>query len=407
MNRPTIPWPPPRHLWPRGFSVHRDGWARSYRGRTIVISGKRRTAKDVQQRFEAKCKTVDVGTATMIPSGTMVTLREMTSAFFAAMDRRIKRDTFRERSLVNLQQETNRFGKFIGGHRLLSTIGPDDFARYYAKYLDGRSPNTIGSAVARISTMFRWGVKNGLVDRVIFGDDWRKPQRRQLMARRVRTEKRFTPDEIAAMWKIATPMWRCWIALGVIACFTNADLANLPRDIVSGNVIDYRRRKTGETRRVIVLPDEVVAVLDTYRRPTAADPRYEGHFFLNHLGIPFDTAPHTSQSCEEFRALQEAAGIYRKGRSVTGLRTTGFNLMLNAPPLTRGLIMGRKPENMSAVDWENYCEHVDHAPIAELTRATWSHFKTPLSDEVPAAVPARRAASRRSPTASGKRSRRG
>jgi hypothetical protein len=410
MARPQLPWPPPKEKWPAGFSLHRDGWARSYKGRTVVISGKTRTPRDVAERFAAKCLLIDRGRPMYVPQGNNVTLRDLANAYYAAEDRRVARGKIAERSAANVQGECNRFGEHVGGHRQLSTIGPNDFAGFYEKYLDGKSPETINTTIGRVTKMFRWAVSNGLVERVIYGDDWARPRKTERRAHRVRTDKAFKWAEVAKLWQHASPMWRCWIALAAVAGFTNSDCAHLTRDVLAGGVIDYRRRKTGQTRRVIVLPQEVRDVFATYRRPEPADDRYADFVFLTEAGTPYDVAPDRSRSCREFRELQEAAGVYKKNRSFTALRTACFNNMLDAPALASGIIMGRKPKAMSETDWDSYLEHVDTKPIAAITAGNWARVKTELSGEAPAGArqPARRATrGSRAALASSGRSRRG
>lgn len=375
MSRQRIEFPPKdKRKWPEGFSVHRDGWARSYRGRTIVISGKTLDKHAVAERFAIKRREIDIGLPGFIPTGKAVTLREALSAYFTHLDRRVIAGKITARQRENLVYEANRFCRFVDGGKLARTIGPQHFSHYYAEHLRGKSPHTVNATVSRVSQFFAWMERNEVIDRIRFGDDWARSKTDEVRDRRLSHSKMFSVDEIGALWKVSPPMWRVWIAFGVVCAFTNSDLAHLTHDIMDRDVIDYRRRKVGKELRLIVLPPAMRELLATYRRPAPADDRHRDFVFLMDTGTPYDQPPRRQASCNEFRELMEAAGVYRKGRNFTGLRTTYFNSTLDAPTTARNLIMGRKPETVSRIDWLHYTEHVDTAPIGELTQKLWDRY---------------------------------
>lgn len=156
------------------------------------------------------------------------------------------------------------------------------------------------------------------------------------------------------------------------------DLSHLPIEVIHKGVIDFRRRKTGKMRRIIPLPPEVAAMLSAYKRPRPLDAAFDGFVFLNRKGRPFGMPPRRNEISYDFRLLQEEAGVYRLGRNFTGLRTTSFNAMLKASTMDRALIMGRRPPDMSAIDWENYLEHPSLDSVRVLTRSMWRSFKSQL-----------------------------
>lgn len=375
MARERIEWPP-KHRY-EGFTVHRDGWAKTYKGRTIVISGKKRSERDVRARFAAKCRQID-GDAVVIPTGDMTTLLELVSAYFDSLDYRVSKGKLSERTRENIVWQCRRFTRFVGSDRLVQSIGANDFSRYHKKYADGKSPYTAGSLVAAITTMFHFAKRNGIIDKIIFGDRWVAPSRTERMDRRLRLSKTFLPDELHRLWRCADPMWRAWIALGLVCAFIPADLTNITRDVINGNTIDYRRRKTGKMRRIIPLPDEVADLIRAYKRPAPLLPEFSELVFLNKKGRQFGLYPRRNEISNEFKLLQIEAGVYRVGRNFTGLRTTAFNAMLDASAMARGLIMGRRPPDISATDWESYLEHPDLKSIRALTHSQWSHFKVQL-----------------------------
>lgn len=387
MPRHKIDWPPAKHLWPAGFSVHRDGWAKSYRGQTIVISGKKRTPDEVKRLFADRCAIFDKEQPLGIPTGNNVTLTDLAASFFADLDRRVAMGDISARHAENVITECRRFGKFTKGYRLASAIGAAEFSAYYNRFVKPTSsPYTIQNIVGRIGLMFRWAMQNGVLKNVIFGSAWRAPPAKKRKAHRLKKGKTFPPEDIGRIYRHCTPMWKRWMELAIVGGFTNSDLANMTWEVFDGEVVDYRRRKDGEVRRVIALPPEVLARIKSTPRPKPASPQYANHVFLDDLGKPYDMVGSRSQSAREFRQIMEAADTYIKGRAFTGLRTTCFNELLYASALVRGLIIGRVPEGMSAIDWENYCERVDIEPIREAVSAIWEKFKSQLSDASPSVV---------------------
>lgn len=385
MSKPAIQWPPPRHLWPEGFSVHRDGWAKSYRGKTVVVSGKRLSPAEVARRFQERCELIDRGKPPVMPRGPSVTLRQLAGAFFADLERRARIQDISARHAENVISECRRFGRFIGGDKPIRNIGPAEFAAYHQRFISAKSsPYTAENIVRRIGQMFKWAVANDMLERVTFGTIWRPPPAKKRMAHRLRKEKTFAPEVIGQIYRVAPPMFRRWIELAICGGFTNSDLAGMTWSLFDGDVIDYRRRKSGEVRRVIPIPGEVLQRLKAFRNeaePASAD--YADHVFLDHTGKPFDTVGRRSQSATEFARVMKAAGCHVKGRAFTGLRTTCFNELLYAPAIVRGLIIGRVPEGMSPLDWESYVERVDVEPVRAAVDAIWQKFRNLLSDVTP------------------------
>jgi integrase len=386
MARPKIEWPPPASKWPKGFSLHRDGCARSYRGITVVISGKTRKPAEVEQMFQDRCRIIDGGKPTLMPSGAGVTVKELAAAFFSDLEKRAERKDISERHVENLMTEARRFGKFLGGHRLAASVGPRDYAAYYNHVVKATtSPYTIENLVSRAPMMFKWAAKNGIIPPIVFGSSWRALPSKKRKAHRIRKEKTFSTERIAAIYRHCPPMWKRWMELGICGGFNNSDLANMTWEVFDGNIVDYRRRKDGEVRRVIWIPDEVMDRLKAYRRPKPASARYNDHVFLDDLGKPYDGVGQRSQSSNEFRQIAEEAGAYIKGRGFSGIRTTCYNELLYAPAIVRGLIIGHIPDGMSGIDWENYCERVDIEPVKTEVEKIWAKFRSLLSDDSPSA----------------------
>lgn len=374
MSREKIDWPPPRDTWPKGFSASKRGWVIWYKGAKRQVAGRRAKLSDIATLWAAKRKTIDLG-GVHVPTGDAVTVRQLASAYIQFCDREVEAENMSPRHRLNLVNAANRFGRFVGGDTPLATLGAAHFAAYRLS-LGKQSPMSMASIIARVTSMFRWGSANGVLERpIVFGSDWRRPNKRSMRDQRMSASKSFSADEVRALWREADTLWRCWIALGVCAGFLASDLVAMPRDVIDGDVIDYRRKKSGKMRRIVPL-GPIAEVLGKYRRPAPADDRYDELVFLREDGQPFNRAGYQSETTGLFRELQERAGVYRKGRSFSGLRTTCFNaLVTDQSDIVRGVIFGRKPTSMAAVDWENYLEAgIDMHSVALAVHGLFDRF---------------------------------
>ena len=375
MNR-DADWPPPRTVWPAGLTAYKRGWCIWYKGQKRHVAGRTADRRTLAALWQAKREAIDTD-GVLIPTGGDVTLRELAAAYFAALDRRMNDRSARplsKRQRDNLMYECNRFGKFVGGATLVRDVGPAVFSRY-RKHLGNQSPQTIASIIGRVGAMFTWAHRNGVVDKpILFGDAWQRPHRSLLRDQRMSVSKTYSEDDVGKLFAVADPMWRCWIALGVCGGFTVADLANLPREMLAGDVIDYRRRKVGKLRRLVPIVPGLRKLLKAYRRPKPADERFVNHAFLNDAGLPVGHWPKLTEASVRFRDLQQRAGVFRKGRSFTGLRTTCFNAMLKFDETARCVVFGRRPSSFTRIDWEHYLEDVDLDSVRHAVSSVFDRY---------------------------------
>jgi integrase len=134
----------------------------------------------------------------------------------------------------------------------------------------------------------------------------------------------FTPKELKALLKVASPPMRAMVLLGVNGGFGQMDFATLPASVVDfkKGVIDYTRQKTG-VKRVVPLWPETVSALRAYRRPSDAHPEL---FFVTTHGNPWihekakedaggrlTGTTHVDSVSLEFKKACNAAGVNPRG----------------------------------------------------------------------------------------------
>jgi integrase len=382
----TYGWAPenPRK-WPAGCTPHRDGWVRWYKGRCVFVAGKRTPLEKVEKKWEDKRDRIDAAergeVAPVIPA--VRTYRNVLSEFLAAMEHRHKTGkpkTLAARTLHNYTTELNRLGRFVHDGRKVADRSIDAandpaILAAYARQYAGWKASGYDSIISRIGALFTWAVEMEYIERYRPGPGFQRPPKQDIRDERIGLSKSFAPGEVLALYeKTGNTGFRCWVALGVCAAFTNSDIATVPRQLIdlATGVIDFRRKKTGKVRRVIPLPADVVALLKSYQRPAAADEKWDDLFFLTENGTPYSRTRFNGPSCSlnrMFRKMMENAGItLRKGRSFTGLRTTFFNLCPKGYSDERAIIMGRAK---GTIDLDHYLEDVGMDRLRHVVNHVW------------------------------------
>jgi integrase len=191
----------------------------------------------------------------------------------------------------------------FGDYRVVSDLRPDDFEALRAKLVKKKwGPVTLGNAIQRVRTVFRYADAQDLVERPVrFGAGFAKPSRKTMRLERARkgsrmfeaTEIRMMVDGVLVVGKEgpelfqASPQLRAMFLLGVNCGFGNADCGTLPVDAVdlAEGWVNYHRPKTGITRRCPLWPETVSAVKEALAvRPDPKDPRDAGLVFLTKQG---------------------------------------------------------------------------------------------------------------------------
>lgn len=366
-----------------GFTPHRDGFVKWYKGKTRFVAGKSTPVDQLDDVWADLKRSIDAGQvfATRRHSGGMI-LRELIAAFFTHVDARRatgKPRPIAERTAFNLKQICNDFGARVGGGVPIAEIGPDHFAAY-AETIAHFKASGYASTVSCVRSLFNWAVKMEYTERARFGAGFVVPSRQVIRDDRIAKPKSFAPADVRKMIGAADHPMRAMILLGAVAAMTPSEIANLDRDCVDlrGGIIDFRRRKTGKIRRVIPLPPAVAAELRTYVRPEPASAAHAGLFFIRPSGEPFIRESGAPIS-DAFYHFARRVGVKAEGGGTgfSGLRTTFVNL---APPGSREEVELIAGHALGTILFDHYLERVGLEGLRRVTSHVWKVISTARPD---------------------------
>ena len=260
--------------------------------------------------------------------------------------------------------------------RLVSTLVPDDFARLKHRLANGRSIITVAGDIRRFKAAINWAHREGLIGHLPrFGEDFKQaPARVVRLAKSQRAALIFQPDELRRLLDKAATQLKAEILLGANCALLPIDIARLTFDEIDANFTRLRqaRDKTGVAREAALWPETTAAIKAAIAvRPQPAKPEDAALVFLTETGHPVvrtrapAKAAHDPKAAlsttiinrvtADFRDLQKAAKVYRKGRGFNALRH-GFLTIAEAgkdfPAVAR--VMGHVVPGVSS----HYREHI-------------------------------------------------
>jgi integrase len=250
--------------------------------------------------------------------------------------------------------------KHLGKQRLVSDLGPDDFAALRRRLAKRWQSSTLGNFIQRVRVVFKYAADNDLIDRPVrYGQGFKRPTKKTLRRQKAwqqaqQGHKLFTREEIHRLLGAASVPLRAMILLGINAGLGNADCGRLPSralDLERG-WLDYPRPKTGMERRCPLWPETVAALREALaRRPEPKDPADAGLVFITRFGQSWHTDTTENPISYEFGKLLRRLGI--NGRQGLGFYTLRHVFRTIADeskdqPAT-DFIMGHEVPHMSSV----------------------------------------------------------
>jgi integrase len=208
----------------------------------------------------------------------------------------------------------------LGRERPFASLQPADFA-ILRKSLKG-GPVTLKNRITWIRTILHWGEEYFGI-KLAYGGQFDKPSRRAMQQGSKRREL-FTPVEIQALLKHASPTTRCFVLLGINCAFGPGDIANIRKDEIdlAGGVHRHPRGKTS-IPRICPLWPETVKALKEYKRPNVLLPDL---FFVTRFGVPWvresikrdaagvvKSTARTDAIAQEFEKLCKTAEVRYRG----------------------------------------------------------------------------------------------
>lgn len=218
-----------------------------------------------------------------------LTLRDLVNRFLTHKRHRADAGEITERTFGEYHATCELLLGAFGRDRAVSDLRPDDFEQLRAKLAAKWGPVTLGNAIQRVRSVFRYADTEDLIERPVrFGAAFARPSKKTIRLERARKGPRmFEAAELRKMIDAAGPPLKAMLLLGINAGYGNADCGTLPLAALDldGGWANYHRPKTGITRRCPLWPETVKALREAVaRRPEPKDPADAGLVFLTKYG---------------------------------------------------------------------------------------------------------------------------
>ncbi len=226
----------------------------------------------------------------------------------------------------NLHADCARLIEILGARTAVEGLRPEDFGMTRSKLAEGVGAKTLEGRIARIRSVFQYGIDAELFDSVRWGNKFKKPGKQQLerernLKRERHGEYAFRADQVRSVLKVARPQLKAMVLLGIQAGFQNVDCVEFSANAVhlNENQIRMVRRKTGSWRVIPLWAETKEAlqeVLESRTEPKARE--HDRLFFITKYGNKWNR----DNVSQEFKKLLDDLGIYRPGLSFSSLRKT-------------------------------------------------------------------------------------
>jgi integrase len=254
-----------------------------------------------------------------------------------------------ERTFQDAVKAGKRFAKTFGKSRVVSDLGPDDFAAYRVELAKTRRAIALGNEIQQVRSILKFAYEEGYIAvPVRFGTAFKKPSAKTVRVELARHGTRDLPAEsIRTLLDAAEPHLKAMILLGVNAGFGNNDCATLTKaaiDLKNG-WLSYARPKTGMARRAKLWPETVAALKDSLKKrfePKSEED--EQYFFITKYKNSWSKNTTGNPVSLVFRRLLEDCGLHRSGLGFYSLRRTFETIAgetLDQPAVD--LVMGHTP----------------------------------------------------------------
>ncbi len=313
----------PRKAETLSFHKGRGYWYKTIRGRRryfLSLDEDPTGQKSLEQWFA--CKDDPFGEPKRVQVGDC-TLLDICNAFCQFKKDRVESGELSQRMFDEYLANCELILTVLDKHCIAQNIDSTDLGRIRNELSKRYGVNGLAKRVQQTRSMFKWAYDSCMLDRPLrYGQSFSKPNAKAMRQHRLeRGAMDFTADEIRRMLKVATPITRAMILLGLQGGLGNSDIADLPLkaiDLKSG-WLDYPRAKTATHRRIPLWPETIAAlktVIET--RPKTGSKM----LFLSVRGNDFTDDARTGQRVTGyFRQTLKKIGI-QDGRGFYSLRRT-------------------------------------------------------------------------------------
>jgi integrase len=288
------------------------------------------------------------------PGGPTVEL--VTNAYLTRKEQLRDSGEISDRTFQDAVKAGKRFALAFGKSRVVSDVGPDDFAVYRAELAKTRRAVALGNEIQAVRSILKFAYEEGIIATPVrFGTAFKKPSAKVLRVEHARHGARDLPAEsIRTLIDAADVHLKAMILLGVNAGYGNNDCATLTKagiDLKNG-WLSYARPKTGVSRRAKLWPETVAALKASLKkRPEPQSEEDADVFFITKYHNSWSKNTTGNPVSLVFRRLLEDCGLHRAGLGFYSLRRTFETVAgetLDQPAVD--LVMGHTPiaSDMSA-----------------------------------------------------------
>ena len=134
-----------------------------------------------------------------------------------------------DRTFQDAVKAGKRFALAMGKSRVVSDLGPDDFAEYRAELAKTRRAVALGNEIQQVRSILKFAYEEGLIATPVrFGTAFKKPSAKVLRVEQARHGSRdFPAESIRVLIEVADVHLKAMILLGVNAGYGNNDCATL------------------------------------------------------------------------------------------------------------------------------------------------------------------------------------
>jgi integrase len=301
------------------------------------------------------------------PDPNALTVKDLVNAFLNAKQAQVDVGELSRRTWAGYKEGTDAVIAAFGKTRLVTDLGPDDFALLRDRLARRYGPHGLGVRVQCVRSCFKYAVDEDLIDRAVrFGKAFKRPSKKTLRIHRANQgTKLFTRGEITRLIDGASQPMKAMILLAINCGFGNADCGQLTLSAVHLDMawIHFPRPKTGLDRECSLWPETVAALRETLAgRPTPKSPEDADRFFITKYGAAWHQEKGSLGNraiTHEFSKLLLKLNVIRKKRGLSFyvLRQTFRTVAGEAKDQPAAdFILGHETPHMSSV----YREAISH-----------------------------------------------
>jgi integrase len=200
------------------------------------------------------------------PDPSAVTVKDLCNQFLGAKQERVDVGELSPRTWQSYKLACVHLVEAFGKARLVSDLGPHDFAALRNKLARRYGPHGLGVTIQCVRCACKYAYDASLIERPIrYGPGFMRPSKKVMRLHKAKqSAKLFTADEIHKLLDAASVQLKAMVLLGINCGFGNSDCGNLKLDTLDLDTcaFDYPRPKTGIARRCMLWPETVQALKD-------------------------------------------------------------------------------------------------------------------------------------------------